>query len=81
MKILFAASAAELFDELPQSVKRKSASCIELLVRQPRLYPIRRRGLMHGYRYFVAGRYLFYYSLNSEEVRITAIIPAAMRLA
>jgi hypothetical protein len=36
---------------------------------------------MHGYRYFVAGRYLFYYSLNSEEVRITAIIPAAMRLA
>jgi hypothetical protein len=36
---------------------------------------------MRGYRYFVAGRYLFYYSLSSAEVRVAAIIPAAMRRA
>ena len=36
---------------------------------------------MRGYRYFVAGRHLIYYSVNSQEVRITAIIPGAMRQA
>jgi hypothetical protein len=45
------------------------------------MYPVRRRGLMRGYRYFVAGRHLFYYSVTSEEVRITAIIPGVMRQA
>jgi hypothetical protein len=45
------------------------------------MYPIRRRGLMRGYRYFVAGQYLFYYAVTSTEIRMTAIIPAAMRLA
>jgi len=33
---------------------------------------------MRGYRYFAAGRYLVYYGVSSQEVRITAIIPAAM---
>ena len=42
------------------------------------MYPVRRRGLMRGYRYFVAGRYLVYYSVNSLEIRITAIIPGVM---
>lgn len=36
---------------------------------------------MRGYRYFIAGRHLIYYSVNSQEVRITAIIPGAMRRA
>jgi plasmid stabilization system protein ParE len=45
------------------------------------MYPARRTGLMHGYRYFLAGRYLFYYSVSSSEVRVAAIIPAAMRRA
>jgi len=36
---------------------------------------------MRGYRYFVAGRHLIYYSLTSEEARITAIIPGAMHRA
>jgi hypothetical protein len=40
------------------------------------MYPIRRRGLMRGYRYFIADRFLFYYSVSSIEVRIAAIIPA-----
>jgi plasmid stabilization system protein ParE len=79
--ILFAAAAAEAFDELPQSTKRKAASSIELLEQHPRMYPVRRRGLMRGYRYFAAGRHLFYYSVKSQEVRITAVIPGAMRRA
>jgi plasmid stabilization system protein ParE len=78
---LFAAAAAEAFNELPQSAKRKAAGSIELLEQHPRMYPVRRRGLMRGYRYFVAGRHLVYYSVSSHEVRIAAVIPGAMRRA
>lgn len=81
MKILFAETAAEAFAELPESTRRKAASSIELLEQHPRMYPVRRRGLMRGYRYFAAGRHLPYYGLSSQEVRITAIIPGAMRRA
>ncbi|MSV35711.1 MAG: type II toxin-antitoxin system RelE/ParE family toxin [Bryobacterales bacterium] len=78
MKILFAAAA---FAELPQPTKNRAASSIELLEEHPRMYPVRRRGLMRGYRYFAAGRHLIYYKVSSQEVRITAIIPGAMRRA
>ena len=81
MKILFAAAAAEAFSELPESTKRKAATSVERLEQHPRMYPLRRRGLMRGYRYFVAGRHLVYYSVSSQEIRIAAIIPGAMRKA
>jgi plasmid stabilization system protein ParE len=81
VRILFASAAAEAFAELPDSTKRRAANSIDLLEQYPKMYPVRRRGLMRGYRYFVAGRHLFYYSLTSAEVRITAIIPGAMRQA
>ena len=81
MKIVFAAEAAEAFAELPQSTKTRAARSFQLLEQYPKMYPTRRRGLMRGYRYFVAGRHLFYYSLNSQQVRVTAIIPGAMRKA
>jgi plasmid stabilization system protein ParE len=45
------------------------------------MYPIRRRGLMRGYRYFVADKHLFYYSIAGDEIRLSAIIHAAMRRA
>jgi plasmid stabilization system protein ParE len=79
--ILFATGAAEAFDELPDATKRRAAHCLDLLPRHPRMYPIRRRGLMRGYRYFVADRHLFYYSIAGDEIRLSAIIPAAMRRA
>ena len=41
----------------------------------PSMYPVRQRGLMRGYRYFMAGRFLFYYSVTTNEIRIAAIIP------
>ena len=81
MKIIFAASAAEAFAELPDQTKKRAASSIELLQHYPKMYPVRRRRLMRGYRYFVVNQHLFYYSLSKEEVRISAIIPGAMRQA
>lgn len=81
MKVLFAPAAAETFAELPETTKRKAAGSIKLLEHHPHIYPTRQRGLLRGYRYFLAGRHLFYYRLNSEEVHITAIIPGLMRQA
>jgi len=78
---LFAEAATEAFAELPEPTKRRAAGLIELLEQHPRMYPVRRRGIMRDYRYFVAGRHLFYYSLSSEEARIAAIIPGIMRRA
>ncbi|MCC6585928.1 MAG: type II toxin-antitoxin system RelE/ParE family toxin [Bryobacterales bacterium] len=79
MTILFSAAAAEAFSELPESAKRTATRCLDLLAHHPRMYPLRRRGIMRGYRYFVAGRYLFYYRLANEEVQVTALIPGVMR--
>ena len=76
--ILFAEAAARAFGELSESDKRKAASSIDLRALHPRINPVRRRGLMRSYRYFAAGRHLVYYSVNSQEVRITAIIPGVM---
>jgi hypothetical protein len=45
------------------------------------MYPIRRFGIMKGYRYFSVWRILFYYSVTSAGIRITAIIPDQMKLA
>jgi plasmid stabilization system protein ParE len=77
--VLFAESAAQTFAELPEGTKREAARSIELLALFPRMYPVRRRGCMRGYRCFLAGRHLFYYSVASSEIRISAIIPAMMR--
>jgi plasmid stabilization system protein ParE len=79
--ILFADGIAEAFDELPQSAQHNATQSFELISTFPRLYPRRRRGVMRGYRYFVAGRFLVYYSIAGDEIRISAILPAAMRRA
>jgi plasmid stabilization system protein ParE len=67
--------------ELPEKAKRQAVHAITLLSTFPHLYPMRCRGLMQGYRYFIAGRFLFYYSVAGQEVRVSAIIPAAMKMA
>jgi plasmid stabilization system protein ParE len=79
--VLFADGVPELFAELPREVQRRAAHSIELISAFPRMYPVRRRGLMRKYRHFVVGRFLFYYSVAATEIRITAIIPAAMQRA
>jgi plasmid stabilization system protein ParE len=79
--ILFSMGASEIFAQLPELVRRKAARSIELLASQPQMFPVRRRGIMRGYRYFVAHSVLFYYSVSSAEIRIAAILPGRMRLA
>jgi plasmid stabilization system protein ParE len=79
--VLFSTGASEIFARLPEPVKRRAAGSIELLASNPRMYPIRRRGIMRGYRYFGAHSVLFYYSVSSAEIRIAAILPGRMRLA
>jgi plasmid stabilization system protein ParE len=79
--VLFSSGAAEVFGELPDKTKQHAARSLDLLAVHPRMYPVRRRGLMRGFRYFVADRHLFYYSIAGDEIRVTAIIPAAMRRA
>jgi plasmid stabilization system protein ParE len=79
--VLFSEGAAEVFDELPTYAQHRIERSIELISTFPRIYPRRRRGMMRGYRYFVAGRFLVYYSIAGSEVRVAAIIPAAMRKA
>lgn len=81
MTVFFADAALEIFETLPEETKRRAAFAIDLIAIFPQMYPIRYRGLMRGYRYFIAGRYLIYYSVSSSEIRVAAIIPAAMRRA
>lgn len=81
MIVLFSEEASEIFAELPEAVKHRAARSIELLSSHPRMFPLRSRGIMRGYRYFVARGVLFYYSVSSVEVRIAAILPGRMRLA
>jgi len=76
--VLFVEGLPEIFEALPDSVKLQAACSIALLKVYPHMW---QRGLMRGYRYFVAGPLLFYYSIATAEVRMSAIIPAAMRLA
>jgi plasmid stabilization system protein ParE len=81
VKILFGDGVEELFLALPRSVQIQAAGSINHLAQYPNMYPVRRRGVMKGYRYFVALGILFYYSVSSDEVRISAILPGRMRRA
>jgi plasmid stabilization system protein ParE len=79
--VLFKEGASEVFAELPKDTQQRASQSIELISAFPEMCPFRDRGLMRGYRYFVVGRFLFYYSVSGSEVRISAIIPAGMRRA
>ena len=81
MTVLFAEGVPDIFADIPREAQLRAAHSIELLSSFPRMYPMRRRGVMRGYRYFVAGRFLFYYAVAVTEIRITAVIPAGMRRA
>ena len=81
MIVLFGDGVAELFSTLPRAVQKEAARSLDLIKAFPRMYPIRRQGLMRGYRYFVVKDYLFYYRLSSSEIHVSAIIPGRMRLA
>jgi len=81
VNILFAEDAADAFAEVPADTQRRIARSLELVSRFPRMYPRGRRGIMHGYRFFLAGRHLVYYAVSGNEIRVSAIVPAVMRRA
>jgi hypothetical protein len=70
VRILFGQGVHERFDELPVPVKTEASRIIDLLASFPLMYPVRRRGIMKGYRYFTSFGYLFFSSVTSAEVRI-----------
>jgi hypothetical protein len=79
--VLFSEVLLEFLETLPDSVKLGAPCSVALLSVYRSMYPVRQRCLMRGHRYFMAGRFLFYYSVATEEIRIAAIIPATMGLA
>jgi plasmid stabilization system protein ParE len=79
--VLFGDGVEELFLALPANAQAQAANSINRLAVFPKMFPVRRRGLMKGYRYFIAEGYLFYYSVASDEIRVSAIIPGRMRQA
>ena len=81
MTVLFGEGVSGVFEQLPRAVQLEAAKLIDLLAIHPKMYPVRRRGIMKGYRYFVVHNYLFYYSVSSTEVRIAAVIPGQMMQA
>ncbi len=52
---------------------------LDLVLSQPRMYPVRSRGVLRGQCYFYLEPYLFYYSLTPTEVRVNAILPRGLR--
>ena len=54
MIVLFADGVPQVFAELPQDVQRRAAHSIELISAFPRMYPVRRRGLMRSPRHRMA---------------------------
>jgi hypothetical protein len=81
VKVLFGEGIPEVFQELPRPVQIHAARIIDLIAIYPEMYPVRKFGLMHGYRYFNALGYNFYYATSSQEIRITAILPGRMEQA
>ena len=81
MKALFSSGAGEVFESLPHRVRDRAFQMLDLVVLYPEMFPVRQRGLMAGYRSFRVDQYLFYYSVTSQEIRITAILPGRMEQA
>jgi plasmid stabilization system protein ParE len=81
VKVLFGEGIPEVFQELPRPVQVRAARIIDLIAVFPQMYPVRRIGLMRGYRYFNVLGYYFYYSISSQEIRVAAILPGRMEQA
>lgn len=72
MTVVFGDGVAQIFESLPLPVQKRAGRILDLLAVFPAMYPVRRRGLMKGYRY---------YSVSSHQIRLSAIIPGRMRRA
>jgi len=79
VRVVLSTEVLEAFGELPVPTQRKASDLFRLVTRFPRMFRIRKRGLLRGYRFFEVDRRIFYYEVSSTEVRIIGILPGMMR--
>ena len=66
----------DLLDDLPLRDAELIVEKTKVLVRFPRLYPVRPKGRFRRHRWFLAGRWIVYYRMADETVFIRALWPA-----
>ena len=81
MTVFLDSDVEEIFHSLPAPVQALASESFRLIGVFPEMFAQRRRGVFKGYRYFVAGPYLFYYSVSSDQIRIVGILHGRMRRA
>lgn len=81
MKALFSTGASEVFESLPDRVRVRALEVLDLIVVFPEMYPVRSHGMMAGHHSFAVYPYLFFGSVNSQEIRRAAILPGRMEQA
>jgi hypothetical protein len=66
----------ELLDDLPLRDAELIVEKTKVLVRFPRLYPVRPKGRFRRHRWLLAGRWIVYYRVADEAIFIRALWPA-----
>jgi hypothetical protein len=66
----------EMLDDLPLRDPELIVEKTKILVRFPRLYPVRPKGRFRRHRWLLAGRWIVYYRVADETIFIRALWPA-----
>jgi plasmid stabilization system protein ParE len=77
--VIFGDGVDKVFLDLPKRVQVRAIEAFSLIVQFPHMFPVRRRGTGKGYGFFTEGRFVFFYSVSSEQIRIITILPGGMR--
>jgi len=75
-RIVWPKYVLELLDELPLRDAELIVEKAKVLVRFPRLYPVRPKGRFRRHLWLLAGRWIVYYRVADETVFIRALWPA-----
>ena len=75
-RIVWPKYVLELLDELPLRDAELIVEKTKVLIRFPRLYPVRPKGRFRRHRWLLAGRWIVYYRVADETVFIRALWPA-----
>jgi len=76
-RVFWTRTAWELFGELPERDREKVLEKLSALTRFPHMYPVRTKGRrFRRHRWFLAGEWLIYYRVASNDVYIRGLWPA-----
>jgi hypothetical protein len=75
-RIVWPKYVLELLDKLPLRDAELIVEKTKVLIRFPRLYPVRPKGRFRRHRWLLAGRWIVYYRVADETVFIRALWPA-----